>query len=138
MQQVSWYKFHVCNYIRYEKDSPVTAPAMNVHIAASFQEAVIEVLVAKSLEAVSRTHSNTLAIGGGVASNSRLRERLKEICQEKGIRLVIPSTELCVDNACMIGAAGFFNQKRATQDWRITSQDSRFAHNRVFKRKNGD
>jgi len=121
-------KTAVCNYIRYEKDPQLDAPIMTAHIAAGFQEAVIDVLVDKAIKAVTRTHSHTLAIGGGVASNTRLRERLQEACRDKGIQLVIPPPHYCVDNACMIGTAGYFNQKRATQDWSISSQDSRIAH----------
>ncbi len=94
-------------------------------VSASFQEAVIDVLVSKVMDAIALTGAKTLALGGGVASNSRLRERLRYICKEEGIILVIPSPHLCVDNASMIGAAGFFNQTRATKDWSITAQDSR-------------
>ncbi|MBN2373138.1 tRNA (adenosine(37)-N6)-threonylcarbamoyltransferase complex transferase subunit TsaD [bacterium] len=94
-------------------------------IAAGFQEAVIDVLVGKSMEAMTKTGVHTLAIGGGVASNTRLRERLEQACRERGVDLVIPPPHLCVDNASMIGAAGYFNQERATRDWSIAAHDCR-------------
>ncbi len=123
-------KTSVCNYIRYEKGRRISRsddPETIASIAAGFQEAVVDVLVSKALDAVLKTGVETLAVGGGVASNSRLRERLECECKEKGLDIVIPSPEFCVDNACMIGVAGFFNQKRATRDWSITARDSRVA-----------
>lgn len=94
-------------------------------ICASFQEAIVDVLITKALMALDMTDVRTLAIGGGVASNSRLRERLKSMSEEKGFSLVIPPLKLCVDNAIMIGCAGFFNQKRATKNWAIAAHHSR-------------
>jgi len=132
-------KTAVYNYIKFEMDKaagadqresvpPLTASITQAWIAgvsASFQEAVVDVLVAKAVDAISQTGTKTLAVGGGVASNSRLRERLKSTCSEKGIALILPPPKLCVDNACMIGAAGYFNQNRATKDWSINARDSR-------------
>ncbi|MCI0469505.1 MAG: tRNA (adenosine(37)-N6)-threonylcarbamoyltransferase complex transferase subunit TsaD, partial [Nitrospirae bacterium] len=116
-------KTSVFNHFRYSiSGSDPDLPS----IAASFQDAVVDVLTEKSIMAVERTGVSTLAVGGGVASNSRLRERLKDVCEARGLALVIPLPRFCVDNACMIGAAGFFNQERATRDWGITPQDSRF------------
>jgi N6-L-threonylcarbamoyladenine synthase len=70
-------------------------------LAASFQEAVVDCLVDKSLLALEKTGLKTLAVGGGVAANARLRERLAEICRERGIKLHIAPHELCTDNAVM-------------------------------------
>ncbi len=70
-------------------------------LAASFQEAVVDCLVEKSMLALEKTGLKTLAVGGGVAANSRLRERLKEICRKQGITLHIAPHELCTDNAVM-------------------------------------
>jgi len=123
-------KTAVCNHIRFEKGNKDFAPdneATILPIVAGFQEAVVDVLVGKAMDAVMKTDSHLLAIGGGVASNSRLRERLANECKAGGIRIVIPPARFCVDNACMIGAAGFFNQKRATRDWHLTARDSRVA-----------
>ena len=70
-------------------------------LAASFQEAVVDCLIEKSLVALGKTGLKTLAVGGGVAANSRLRERLQETCDKKGITLHIAPRELCTDNAVM-------------------------------------
>jgi N6-L-threonylcarbamoyladenine synthase len=74
---------------------------MIAELAASFQEAVVDCLVDKSLLALEKTGLKTLAVGGGVAANSRLRERLKEICPKQDITLHIAPHELCTDNAVM-------------------------------------
>ena len=76
-------------------------------LAASYQEAIIDVLVEKALRAVKRYHAQGLAFVGGVAANSRLREKLKERTMQSGISLVLPPGSLCTDNAVMIAAAGW-------------------------------
>lgn len=70
-------------------------------LAASFQEAVVDCLVGKSLEAVERSRIDILCVGGGVAANRRLRERLEVETTRRGIRLIIPPLRLCTDNAVM-------------------------------------
>ncbi len=77
-------------------------------IAAGFQEAVVEVLVAKAIEAAQRTGMKTVALAGGVAANSRLREALTAACSEHGLLLKIPEFKYCTDNAAMIGCAGYY------------------------------
>ena len=81
-------------------------------VAASFQEAVVEVLVSKSLKAVEKTGIKRLVVVGGVSANSRLREALKEVCEDKGIELHIPHPRLSTDNALMIAYAGVERFKR--------------------------
>jgi N6-L-threonylcarbamoyladenine synthase len=76
-------------------------------LAASFQEAVVDVLVEKCLRALEATGLNRLAIGGGVAANSRLRSRLQELAQEKGFNLFLPSRAMCTDNAAMIAGLAY-------------------------------
>lgn len=76
-------------------------------IAASFQEAAVDVLVAKALWAVERSGASCLVVAGGVACNSRLRERVKEEAGAKGVRLFIPAPRYCSDNAAMVAALGF-------------------------------
>jgi N6-L-threonylcarbamoyladenine synthase len=71
------------------------------NLAASFQEAVVDCLVDKSLLALEMTRLTTLAVGGGVAANVRLRERLAEACSQHDIRLHIAPPALCTDNAVM-------------------------------------
>jgi len=74
-------------------------------LAASFQEAVVDVVVAKTRQALIRTGMKRLAVGGGVATNSRLRERLRVMTIELGVELFIPPPALCTDNAAMAGIA---------------------------------
>lgn len=75
-------------------------------LAASFQEAVLDVLVEKSLRAVKMTGVKRLVLAGGVSANSGLRVRLHQRCERERIELMIPPLELCTDNAAMIAAAG--------------------------------
>ena len=70
-------------------------------LAAAFQTAVVDCLVGKSLLALERTGLNTLCVGGGVAANKLLRERLSQATAERGVRLHIPPMRLCTDNAVM-------------------------------------
>jgi N6-L-threonylcarbamoyladenine synthase len=75
-------------------------------VAASFQEAIVDVLIQKSLAACKATGIESLVIAGGVASNSRLRELAQQRCQVAGIELRIPSPLLCTDNGAMVAALG--------------------------------
>ena len=76
-------------------------------LASEYQEAVVEAIVRRVGLALRQTRLRTLAAGGGVSLNSRLRERLAELCRERGIRLLLAPPALCGDNAAMIaGAAG--------------------------------
>lgn len=70
-------------------------------LAASFQEAVVDCLVAKAMLALKKTGLNTLCVGGGVAANRRLRERLDAACAEQGAEIHIAPLKLCTDNAVM-------------------------------------
>ena len=70
-------------------------------IAASFQEAAVDCLVGKSLQALKRTGLSTLCVGGGVAANARFRQKLEIAAQQKGFRLFIAPPALCTDNAVM-------------------------------------
>ena len=77
-------------------------------VAASFQKAVIDVLVEHSLHAVSAYGFDKFAIAGGVASNSSLREAFVRECSNRGITFYHPSPVYCTDNAAMIGVAGYY------------------------------
>jgi N6-L-threonylcarbamoyladenine synthase len=81
-------------------------------LAASFQEAVVDVQVQKTMAAAEAKGVNTVLLGGGVVANSRLRERMAEETGRRGLRLLHPSPELCTDNAAMIASAGFFRLAR--------------------------
>ncbi len=76
-------------------------------VAASFQEAVIDVLVDKAMMAMDQTKAPYLVLAGGVACNSRLRKRLSDALEEKGKKLYVPSPILCTDNGAMIAAAAY-------------------------------
>ena len=75
-------------------------------VAASFQEAIVDVLIQKSLAACKATGIESMVIAGGVAANSRLRELAQQRCQVAGIELRIPSPLLCTDNGAMVAALG--------------------------------
>lgn len=80
--------------------------------AASLQEAVVDVLVAKSLRAVTEKGVDTLCVSGGVAANTRLRRKLHEAAEPMGVRVYAPSPALCTDNAAMIASAGYYRLQR--------------------------
>lgn len=75
-------------------------------VAASFQEAIVDVLLQKSLAACAATGIQSLVIAGGVAANSRLRELAEQRCRDAGVQLRIPSPLLCTDNGAMVAALG--------------------------------
>ena len=84
-------------------------------VAASFQQAVIDVLVGHSMEALDRYNFKKFAIAGGVASNSSLRAAFEEACAQKGVEFFLPPPILCTDNAAMIGSAAYFEYIRGTR-----------------------
>ncbi|HPV85443.1 MAG TPA: tRNA (adenosine(37)-N6)-threonylcarbamoyltransferase complex transferase subunit TsaD [Sedimentibacter sp.] len=99
-------KSAVLNYLHNSKQKNETVNTED--IAASFQEAVVDVLVMKTMKAAKQENISTIALAGGVASNSRLRERFKEECLMHNYIFMRPSPILCTDNAAMIGCAGYY------------------------------
>jgi len=85
---------------------PPFAPAFVQDVAASFQAAVVDTLVAKTLRALDATGARALNLGGGVACNGELRRRLAIECERRQVTLRIPSPRLCADNAAMIAQLG--------------------------------
>jgi N6-L-threonylcarbamoyladenine synthase len=85
-----------------------TADERRHDLAASFQHAVVLALVTKVEQALEQVSAERLAIGGGVAANSELRDRLAVLCERKGLELKVPPPELCTDNAAMIASAARF------------------------------
>ncbi len=75
---------------------------------ASFQEAVVDSLLAKARRALERTGARTLVVCGGVACNGRLRERAEAMARDLGVTLVVPRPRYCTDNAVMVASAGWF------------------------------
>ena len=80
----------------------------SVDVAASFQKAIIGSTVPKAIALCKEKNINKLAIAGGVASNSALREALQSACDKEGIQFCSPSPVMCTDNAAMIGAAAYY------------------------------
>jgi N6-L-threonylcarbamoyladenine synthase len=86
-------------------ESPLSADRV-AELADGFQESVVDVLVTKTLRAARRAGARSIVLGGGVAANRVLRDRLAGGASEAGIPLVVPRPALCTDNGAMIGAAG--------------------------------
>lgn len=84
-------------------------------VAASFQYAVIDVLTTHAIQAVKEMGMDKLAVAGGVASNSSLRESLKQACEKEGIQFYHPSPLYCTDNAAMIGVAGYYSYEKGVR-----------------------
>ena len=84
-------------------------------VAASFQKAVIDVLVEHSIHAVKQFGYDKFAIAGGVASNSSLRAAFEDRCRKEGIRFYHPSPVFCTDNAAMIGVAGYYEYQKGVR-----------------------
>jgi N6-L-threonylcarbamoyladenine synthase len=75
-------------------------------VAASFQEAIVDVQVIKTLKAAAAEGLEQVVLAGGVAANTRLRARFQQACDEEGLRLLVPSIPLCTDNGAMVAASG--------------------------------
>jgi tRNA N6-adenosine threonylcarbamoyltransferase len=102
-------KTSVVMYVR-EKDDDFVKENLK-DICASFQEAVADVLVEKSILAASRMKVNKIVLAGGVAANRRLREKLESRAEKKGLQVFYPPPILCTDNAAMVAAAGICRYK---------------------------
>lgn len=91
-------------------------------IAASFQAAVVDVLVEKTVKLANEKGSEIIALAGGVAANQGLRKAMAKACEENGITLKYPSISLCTDNAAMIGSAAYFDYiKGIRHGWNLNA-----------------
>lgn len=90
-------------------------PIVEADIAASFQQAVVDVLVDNAIRAAKDYHMDRLAIAGGVASNGALRAAMEAACEKEGIRFYRPSPIFCTDNAAMIGVAAYYEYQTGTR-----------------------
>ncbi len=99
---------HVRDHVRGDAD--------HADVAASFQEAVVDMLVDKSIAATLAAAAPRLVVAGGVSANSRLRERILRAGKDAGIEVVIPSLRYCTDNAAMIGVAAAIRLARGQRD----------------------
>ncbi len=97
-------KTAVSRWVRAREEAGEPVPVADV--AASFQEAVVDVLTRKAVRACADQGVDDLLIGGGVAANSRLRALAQERCDAAGIRLRVPRPGLCTDNGAMVAALG--------------------------------
>lgn len=91
-------------------------PIVEADIAASFQQAVVDVLVDNAIRAAKDYHMDRLAIAGGVASNGALRAAMEAACEKGGIRFYRPSPIFCTDNAAMIGVAAYYEYQKGTRN----------------------
>jgi len=85
-------------------------------IAASFQEAVVDMLVTPTIKAATANGVGRIVLSGGVAANSRLREKMKEKAEAEGLQLFYPAPKFCTDNGAMIALAGYHWLKRGRRD----------------------
>jgi N6-L-threonylcarbamoyladenine synthase len=97
------------------ESGPPTGPAL-ADLAASFQEAVVDVLVGKTTRAARELGLPRVFLAGGVAANRRLRERMQVACDEAGLSLFYPPVSLCTDNAAMIATTGYFRLREGKAD----------------------
>jgi tRNA A37 threonylcarbamoyltransferase TsaD len=93
--------------LRHVKQERAAGREVNLpDLAASFQEAIVDVQVAKTIAAAKEVGAQTVLTGGGVVANSRLRERLAADGEGAGLRVLVPPPDLCTDNAAMIACVG--------------------------------
>lgn len=106
-------KSAVLNYLNTCKMKGITISVPDV--AASFQQAVVDVLTSHAVRAMEEFHLTRFALAGGVASNTALRAAVKQACEERGVEFFCPPPVLCTDNAAMIGSAAYYEYKKGVR-----------------------
>ena len=102
-------------------NSPLTTNQLT-NLCASFQAAIVDVLIEKVMRAVRKFRVKGVAIAGGVSANSELRMRIQELAQQQGLKLYIPKFEYCTDNGAMIAMVGLFKLKAGiTSDFELNA-----------------
>ncbi len=117
-------KTSVANFVK-ERGQPRGKHVADV--AASFQEAVVDVLVKKTLDAAKSFKLTSVVVGGGVAANSRLRSVFEKSAKLARIEVYLPDLSFCTDNAAMIAAAGFYKLRHSRVSSRTLSVDANLA-----------
>ena len=103
-------KSAVLNYLN--KRKMAGAHFSKADVAASFQQAVVDVLTDKTVSACRRLNINTMALAGGVSSNGALRQAMRFACEKNNLTLFVPPPVYCTDNAAMIASCGYFKWKQ--------------------------
>jgi N6-L-threonylcarbamoyladenine synthase len=113
--------YHVKGYAKTKRDEDRISEEERADVAASFQEAALDVLVGKAMRAVREFGARSIAVGGGVAANQRLRELFRAAAAKGRVRVYFPTPELCTDNAAMVAGLGHWlfaaNPAAATRDF---------------------
>jgi len=94
------------------KDKGIDPKLSIKDVAASFQAAVVDTLVDKTMQAAMETGADKLVVAGGVAANSLLRKNMQQAAEKRGMTLYLPAMGLCIDNAAMIALAGYLHHQR--------------------------
>jgi N6-L-threonylcarbamoyladenine synthase len=106
-------------------DGVALPPDLVAETAWAFQESVVDVLASKTARAARQAGAATIVLGGGVAANAALRDRVRDQAADLGIPVVIPRPGLCTDNGAMIGAAGFLRARAGVRaGWALEAQPS--------------
>lgn len=106
-------KTAVVNYVRADPPSSTGYPdSLIKNIVCSFQEAVIDVLIKKTVQAAQDQKLRRIVLSGGVAANQRLRNRMQEEASDRKLEIYLPSPSFCTDNAAMVGVVGYEYLKR--------------------------
>ncbi len=122
---LSGIKTAVLYYINKHKIDPSRDIEKVKDIAAGFQQAVVEVLVHKTILAAQQQQVEHVLLSGGVACNSQLRQQLQLAATENNFKLYYPSPAMCTDNAAMIGSLGYYRYQQGERaDWDLNARSS--------------